>query len=368
MATTLAHKLDVRTRPGELYELRGFGSVRCTACGLRCVIRPGRRGVCRVRFNDDGTLMVPWNYVVALQCDPTEKKPLFHVFPGSDAVTFGMLGCDLHCDYCQNWLTSQALRDEAAGVGPRDITADAIVDLAVRRRARLVVSSYNEPLITSEWAVEIFRLAKSRGLYTGFVSNGNGTPEALDYLRPWTDAFKIDLKTMSGRRYRKLGGVLEHVLDTVRLAHGKGFWVEIVTLLVPGFNDSDAELRDAASFIASVSPDIPWHVTAFHPNYKRTDSSGTTPGQLTRAAEIGRQAGLHYVYAGNLPGIVAGLENTCCPDCNRLLIERVGFHIKRDELTPNGGICPGCGHAIPGLWPQSAENVTAAAPFRSSCG
>jgi pyruvate formate lyase activating enzyme len=365
---TLAQKLDTRTRPGELYELRGFGSVRCTACALRCVIRPGRRGVCRVRFNDGGTLMVPWSYVVALQCDPTEKKPLFHVFPGSDAVTFGMLGCDLHCDYCQNWLTSQALRDEAAGVGPRDITADAIVELAERRRARLVVSSYNEPLITAEWAAEVFRLAKEVGLRTACVSNGNATPEVLDYLRPWTDAYKIDLKTLSDRGYRKLGCPLEHVLDTVRRAHQKGFWVEIVTLVVPGFNDSEDELRDAASFIASVAPDIPWHVTAFHPHYKKTGIGGTSPKQLMRAAEIGREAGLDFVYAGNLPGTLEGWENTYCPGCNRLLVERVGFHVKVDELSPNGGNCPGCGYSIPGIWPEPAETVTPATPFRSACG
>jgi pyruvate formate lyase activating enzyme len=365
---TLAQKLDRRARPGELYELKGFGSLRCTACALRCVIRPGRRGVCRVRFNDAGTLMVPWGYVVALQCDPTEKKPLFHVFPGSDAVTFGMLGCDLHCDYCQNWLTSQALRDEAAGVGPRDISAAAIVEFAQRRQARLVVSSYNEPLITAEWGAEIFRLAKRAGLRTACVSNGNATPEVLDYLRPWTDAYKIDLKTMSDRGYRKLGCTLEHVLDTVRRAYEKGFWLEIVTLVVPGFNDSEDELRDAASFIASVSTEIPWHVTAFQPHYKRTGAGGTSHAQLIRAAEIGRQAGLDFVYAGNLPATPDGWENTYCPNCSRLLVERVGFHITKDELSPNSGNCPGCGRSIPGIWPEPAEVVTPGTPFRSSCG
>ncbi|UCC81589.1 MAG: AmmeMemoRadiSam system radical SAM enzyme [Gemmatimonadota bacterium] len=365
---TLAHKLDRRTRPGELCELRGFGSLRCTACALRCVIRPGRRGVCRVRFNDAGTLMVPWGYVVALQCDPTEKKPLFHVFPGSDAVTFGMLGCDLHCDYCQNWLTSQALRDEAAGVGPRDISADTIVELAQRRRARLVVSSYNEPLITVEWAVEVFRLAKQVGLYTACVSNGNATPEALDYLRPWTDAYKIDLKTMSDRGYRKLGCTLEHVLDTVRYAYEKGFWLEIVTLVVPGFNDSEDELRDAASFIASVSTEIPWHVTAFHPHYKRQGEGGTSRETLMRAAEIGRQAGLDFVYAGGLPGTLEGWENTDCPDCGRLLVERVGVHVLKDELSSSGGNCPGCGRSIPGIWLEPSGAATPAGPYRSACG
>lgn len=365
---TLAQRLDRRARPGELYQHRGFGSLRCTACALRCVIRPGRRGVCRVRFNDAGTLMVPWGYVVALQCDPTEKKPFFHLFPGSEAVTFGMLGCDLHCDYCQNWLTSQALRDDAAGVGPRDIDATEIIEFAQRRQARLVVSSYNEPLITAEWGAEVFRLAKQAGLWTACVSNGNATSEALEYLRPWTDAYKIDLKTMSDGGYRKLGCTLDHVLGAVRRAHELGFWLEIVTLVVPGFNDSEDELRDAAAFIASVSTDIPWHVTAFQPHYKRSGVQGTTHAQLVRAAEIGREAGLDFVYAGNSSTTLDGWENTSCPNCRRLLVERVGLHVTSDELSPTGGQCPACGHSIPGIWPETAEAVTPTAPFRSSCG
>lgn len=349
---TLAEALDARTRAGTLYEREADGSVRCYACGLRCLIRPGRRGVCRVRFNEHGTLRVPFGYLAALQCDPTEKKPFFHVFPGSDAVTFGMLGCDLHCDYCQNWVTSQALRDEAAGVGPVDTSAGEIADLGVRRDARLVVSSYNEPLITAEWAVEVFREARERGLGTAFVSNGNATPEVLDYIRPWTDAYKIDLKTMSDRKYRQLGGLLDKVLDTIRMTYERGFWVEVVTLVVPSFNDSEEELREAAEFIASVAPQIPWHVTAFHRDYRMTDPSHTRAEQLVRAAEIGREAGLEYVYAGNLPGRVGDWENTRCPSCDRTLIERVGYLIKRDDLSPNGGRCPNCDAAIPGIWPS----------------
>jgi pyruvate formate lyase activating enzyme len=180
VATTLEQALDARTRPGELYErLDDENNIRCFACGLRCLIRDGRRGICRVRYNEGGKLMVPWNYVAALQVDPTEKKPLFHVFPGSESLTFGMLGCDLHCDYCQNWITSQALRDEHAGIGPNDITSDAIVELGVRRGAKLVVSSYNEPLITAEWSVEIFEKARRHGFRTAYISNGNATPEVL---------------------------------------------------------------------------------------------------------------------------------------------------------------------------------------------
>jgi pyruvate formate lyase activating enzyme len=308
-----------------------------------------------VRYNDSGTLRVPAGYVAALQCDPTEKKPFFHVYPGSDAVTFGMLGCDLHCDYCQNWVTSQALRDAAAGVGPLDVTAEEIVALGESRDARLIVSSYNEPLITAEWAVEIFRLARARGLRTAFVSNGNATPEALDYVRPWTDAYKIDLKTMSDRNYRKLGGVLQSVLDTIRMTYERGFWVEVVTLIVPCFNDSEDELREAADYIGSISPQIPWHVTAFHRDYRMTDPANTTAAQLVRAAEIGREAGLLYVYAGNAPGRVGRWENTYCPGCDRVLIERVGYLIRRDDLSGNGGRCPDCESRIPGLWDEPGD-------------
>ena len=351
MATvTLEQVLDARTREGELYERLPDGSVRCFACGHRCLVRPDRRGICKVRFNRDGRLYVPWGYVAALQCDPVEKKPFFHMLPGSDALTFGMLGCDFHCSYCQNWLTSQALRDPQAGVAPTDVTPEHLVALAERCGARIVASSYNEPLITSEWAVEIFRLARARGFRTAFISNGNATPEALDYLRPWTDAYKIDLKSMNDRNYRRLGGVLQHVLDAIRMTHERGFWVEIVTLVVPGFNDSDQELRAAAEFIASVSPDIPWHVTAFHKDYKMTDPENTTAETLVRAAEIGVRAGLRYVYAGNLPGQVGRFENTYCPGCGTCLVERLGYAIRRDRLAPTGGTCPECGYRVPGLW------------------
>src|SRR3989442_1103670 len=208
---SLAQALDGRVREGELVERRPDGAVRCFACGHRCLVKPGRRGICKVRFNKDGALQVPAGYVAALQCDPTEKKPFFHALPGSDTLTFGMLGCDFHCGYCQNWLTSQALRDDAAGVLPTDVTPDALVRLALGQGAKLVGSSYNEPLITAEWAVDVFKVARAEGLKTAFISNGNATPEVLDYIRPWTDCYKIDLKAMDDKRYRELGGVLQHV-------------------------------------------------------------------------------------------------------------------------------------------------------------
>ncbi len=361
---TLADLLDARTREGELYEKLHQNQVRCYACGHRCLIRPGRRGICQVRFNREGKLYVPWGYVAALQVDPIEKKPFFHVYPGSDALTFGMLGCDYHCSYCQNWLTSQALRDpasEVAGSFIRDVTPEALVKMALRHGARSVVSSYNEPLITSEWAMAIFRQAKEAGLLTGYVSNGNATREVLEYIRPYTDAYKIDLKTMNDKNYRRLGGVLQHVLDTIRMTYEMGFWVEVVTLVVPGFNDSEEELREAARFLVSISPDIPWHVTAFHPDYKMTDPPPTSVRTLLRAAEIGREEGLHFVYAGNLPGRVGPFENTWCPQCQALLIERVGYIILQYRLTEQG-TCPECGYRVPGLWPERPEQVRLGGP------
>ena len=346
---TLSALLDERVRPGVLVAPEADGAVRCFACGHRCLVKPGRRGICKVRFNRDGALLAPWGYVAALQCDPTEKKPFFHVLPGSDTLTFGMLGCDFHCGYCQNWLTSQALRDPTAGVSPTDVTPAQLVDLAVARGARLVGSSYNEPLITAEWAVDVFRAARPRGLRCAFISNGNATPEVLDFIRPHTDCYKIDLKAMSDKRYRELGGVLQHVLDAVRMVHERGFWLEIVTLVVPGFNDDDEQLARAADHLVSVSPDIPWHVTAFHQDYKMQDHANTTADTLVRACEIGARAGLRFVYAGNLPGRVGRWEHTFCPGCGALLVERHGYTIKQQRIGGDGR-CPACRRDIPGIW------------------
>ena len=213
----------------------------------------------------------------------------------------------------------------------------------------MVGSSYNEPLITAEWAVEVFRGARAAGFRTAFISNGNATERVLDYLRPVTDCYKIDLKSMSDRAYRQLGGVVSNILDTVRMVHERGFWEEIVTLVVPGFNDSEKELRSAAEFIASVSTDIPWHVTAFHQDYRMTENANTTAEQLVRACEWGREAGLKFVYAGNAPGRVGRWENTYCPACDELLVERRGYRIRKMRLGADG-LCPACGEKIPGVW------------------
>jgi pyruvate formate lyase activating enzyme len=346
---TLADALSSHTRPGELYEPLDGGRIRCLACGHRCPIPAGFSGVCKVRFNSQGTLRVPFGYVNALQCDPIEKKPFFHALPGATALSFGMLGCSLHCGYCQNWVSSQALRDIRSTLEFREIRSAEIVRIALASKAAAVVSTYNEPLITAEWAADVFRTARAAGLVTGIVSNGNATPEVLGYLRPWLDLFKVDLKTMDDGRYHQLGGRLKPVLDSIAAIHGMGFWLEVVTLIVPGFNDSLPELRALAGFLAGISPEIPWHVTAFHKSYRMLEPEDTGDASLRRAVSIGREAGLRYVYGGNLNRQAGDLENTWCPNCGALLLERSGFRVLRNRITLQDG-CPDCGSRIPGLW------------------
>jgi pyruvate formate lyase activating enzyme len=348
----LKEALHQRTAPaaGALIESQANGDVQCFACGHRCVVKPGRDGVCRVRFNDGGTLRVPWGYVGALACDPIEKKPFFHLLPGRDALTFGMLGCDFHCGYCQNWVTSQMMRDPRAVAPAQSITAGRRAELAIEHDAPVLASSYNEPLITSEWAVEVFTEARRRGLRCAYISNGNGTPQVLDYLRPHVQAYKVDLKTFNDRHYRQLGGVLENVTNTIRLLKQRDFWVEIVTLVVPGFSDDADDLRRMADFLASVDPLMPWHITAFHPDYKMSDGYRPTRAEeLLKIVDYGRHAGMKYLYSGNLPGRVGDGENTRCHHCDATVVRRCGFAVLENRLD-KGGICPNCRKTLPGIW------------------
>jgi pyruvate formate lyase activating enzyme len=361
---TLSDVLESRTAEAApaLVERIERDRIRCYACGHACPIPDGAAGVCKVRVNRGGTLRVPWGYVGGVQCDPIEKKPFFHASPGALAYSFGMLGCDLHCGYCQNWVTSQALRDPAAIAPPRDVTPDALVADALRLGARVVVSTYNEPLITSEWAVAIFERARAAGLQTAYVSNGNGTPQVLEYIRPWVDLYKVDLKSFDDRHYRELGGRLAPILDTIRALHGMGIWLELVTLLIPGFNDSDDEIDRLTAFVAGVSPLIPWHVTAFHQDYRMHDPANTTPAMLLRAAAIAKRNGLQYVYAGNIPGRVGDLEHTRCHHCQALLVERHGYLVQRYRITTDGR-CPECHGVIPGRWDAEFGGQIASSPF-----
>jgi len=347
-----ASPLDKLTKVGSLYDEISTDVLRCFACANRCLIPNGQRGICKVRFNEQGVLRVAWGYVAGLNADPIEKKPFFHVLPAATAVTFGMLGCDFHCDFCQNWFSSQALRDEQCDAAMQRIqliSPEQIIDTALKAKAQVIASSYNEPLITSEWAIDIFRLAVEEGICCVYVSNGNVTREVLSALKPYLTAIKIDLKTMQDKQYRSLGGVLQNILDGIQLAYEFGFWVEIVTLIIPGYNDSEGEMKETAQFIASISKDIPWHVTAFHPDYKMRTPPPTQAATLMRAAQIGEQAGLHYVYAGNLPARTAGYENTRCPACHATLVERSGFQVIKNNIV-GGHWCPVCSYEINGIW------------------
>jgi pyruvate formate lyase activating enzyme len=364
--STLRTILDSHVREADprLVEKLENDRLRCFSCGHCCPIPEGQAGVCKVRFNRGGTLFVPWGYTAGAQCDPIEKKPFFHAHPGALAYSFGMMGCDLHCSYCQNWVTSQALRDPNAVSPPHQASPRALVQDALAQGAKILVSTYNEPLITSEWAVAVFKEAKSEGFITGFVSNGNGTPQVLEYIRPHLDLYKVDLKSFDDRHYHELGGRIGPILDSIRRIHAMGLWLEIVTLLIPGFNDSADELRRLTEFLASISPDIPWHVTAFHGDYKMQNdvARDTSVEDLLRAVEIGRESGLRYIYAGNLPGRVGEWEDTRCPQCSATVIKRYGYLIEDYRLTKDGR-CPKCLTAIPGRWSARFEGQIASHPF-----
>jgi pyruvate formate lyase activating enzyme len=340
--------LNQYTTEGVLYSSLEENQVRCFACGHQCRIQNNHEGICKVRYNKDGVLFAPTGYISAIHPDPIEKKPFYHVFPGSITLSFGMLGCDYKCSFCQNWNISQTLRDESAISEIKLISASKIVELARNSQSRIITSTYNEPLITTEWAVEVFKEAAKCGIKGAYVSNGNANPEVLKYIRPYVYFYKVDLKSFSEKNYQKLGGRLKVVLDTIQNLFKMNFWVEVVTLIIPDYNDSEKELTEIANFVASVSKDIPWHVTAFHKNYQMYDRSNTTVNHLLKAVKIGNNAGLRYVYAGNIPGQVKNYENTYCPECNNLLVSRVGFSIKQNILK--NGQCPKCNFKIPGFW------------------
>lgn len=347
----LIDRLDGMTQEGRLCAAVEDtpGVVECRACAHRCRLGEGDRGVCRMRFVRDGALRVPWGYVASAACDPIEKKPFYHVLPGTEAFSFGMLGCNFHCPFCQNWSISQALRDSEAGGRVYGCGPEELAVKAGQCGARSVASTYNEPLITTEWAMAVFREARGRGLATCYVSNGFASPESIEALGGMLDAVNIDLKCFSDDGYRQLGGRLAPVCDAIRAFHALGVWVEVITLVVPGFNDGIDELTRAAEFLAGVSVDLPWHVTAYHQAYRyRAAAARTSREAIAQAAAIGRRAGLRHVYAGNLGGQDRD-GSTWCPGCGELLIERDGFAVLRNGLR-SGGCCPACGRVIAGRW------------------
>jgi len=346
MESVIAMRVET-AKEALLYERLPDDKVRCNLCAHRCLIFPGKRGICGVRENRDGTLYtLVYGKLISRAVDPIEKKPLFHFHPGTASYSIATVGCNFHCRHCQNWEISQYPRNHGGEIIGKLFTPEEIVADAQRHRCRSIAYTYIEPTVFFEFAYDTARLAHDAGIKNIFVSNGYLTPEATEILAPYLDAINIDIKAFQDRTYRKyLGATLPPVLETVRLMHELGVWVEVTTLVMPTINDSEEELRDIARFIKSVDPAIPWHVTRFWPHYKMRDLPPTPVATLRRAREIGLEEGLRYVYEGNVPG--EGGENTYCPSCGELLIERWGFGIARYNIEE--GRCPKCGAEIDGV-------------------
>ncbi|HEX5589117.1 MAG TPA: AmmeMemoRadiSam system radical SAM enzyme [Candidatus Limnocylindrales bacterium] len=337
----------VTSVPSVLAESLPEGSVRCAVCAHRCLVRPGRRGICGVRENVGGELRChAYGAVAAVGLDPIEKKPLFHVDPGSLSYSIATTGCPFHCRFCQNWEIAQAPR---LGLDlPADpMTPGAIVDAALRSGARSIACTYVEPTVFLEYALDIGRIARAAGMRNLFITDGYATPEAVGLLATVLDAANVDLKSFDDAFYRRLCGArLGHVLEAIEAMRDAGIWLEITTLVIPGWNDSDAELRALASWlVANVGVTTPWHVSRFFPAHRMLDVPPTPAATLLRAAQIGRAAGLRHVYVGNAPQL--GLEDTHCAGCDRLLIERQGYRTR--SLLTDGGECPRCGRPLEGI-------------------
>ncbi len=322
--------------------------VICELCSHHCHIKDGKRGICRVRENRDGVLYsMVYGRLIAENVDPIEKKPLFNFLPGSQAYSISTVGCNFHCLHCQNYDISQYPHFHNGEIAGDERTAETVIGDAVRSGCTSVCYTYVEPTIFYEFAYDCSVLAHKRQLKNVFVSNGYMTPEVTRHLAPVLDGINIDIKAFTDDFYKKTCKArLQPVLDTVQLMHDLGVWVEATTLIIPGLNDSTEELREIARFIHSVSPAIPWHVTAFYPIYKMMDRDPTPVATLRKAREIGLAEGLHYVYEGNVPG--EGGENTYCPGCGGKLIDRFGFSIQQNNLKD--GHCSKCGQQLAGVW------------------
>jgi len=330
------------------YRSRKENEVICELCSHHCHIKDGKRGICRVRENRDGVLYsMVYGRLIAENVDPIEKKPLFNFLPGSQAYSISTVGCNFHCLHCQNYDISQYPHFHNGEIAGDERTAEAVIDDAVRTGCASVCYTYVEPTIFYEFAYDCSVLAHKRQLKNVFVSNGYMTPEVTRHLAPVLDGINIDVKAFTDDFYKKTCKArLQPVLDTVQLMHDLGVWVEATTLIIPGLNDSTEELREIARFIHSVSPAIPWHVTAFYPTYKMMDRDPTPVAALRKAREVGLAEGLHYVYEGNVPG--EGGENTYCPGCGTKMIERFGFSIQQNNLKD--GHCSKCGQQLAGVW------------------
>ena len=330
-----------------LYTKQSGNKVRCFLCSHRCLISDGKRGVCCVRENRKGILFsLVYEKLISANVDPIEKKPFFHFLPGSRAFSVAAPGCNFRCLHCQNHEISQLPRDKEIIMGEK-VSAEEIVSLALKHNCASISYTYTEPTIFFEYAYDTATIARTKGLKNNFVTNGYMTAEALDMIAPYLDGANVDLKSFSEEFYKKVcGAKLKPVLESIAKMHALGIWVEVTTLIIPTLNEAEGELREVARFLLSVSPAIPWHVSAFYPTYRMMDKPRTSPEIIRRAREIGLEEGLRYVYIGNIPG--AEGENTSCYHCQKVLIRRHGYQIAENSITE--GKCPHCGTPIEGVW------------------
>jgi len=317
--------------------------VRCQLCAHRCTIKPDRAGICGVRKNEEGTLYtMVYAKAVAVHVDPIEKKPLYHFLPGSASFSIATIGCNFRCLFCQNADISQASKGGGWGYPVRDFPPEEVVAGAKRHRCASIAYTYTEPTIFFEYAYDTALLAHQEGIKNIFVTNGYMTEEALEAIEPYLDAANVDLKSFNPQFYRRIVGArLEPVLETIERMHEMGIWVEVTTLIIPGQNDGEEELRGIARFIAGIDVKMPWHISRFVPHYKMRSTPFTSVETIHRAAEIGHEEGLCYIYAGNVPGDPH--ENSYCPHCGQVVIRRLGYHT-HSELK--GRACPSCGEEL----------------------
>ena len=330
-----------------IYEKLEGSDVRCHLCNHNCLIKNNHTGICAVRENREGILYsLVYGRIISLNIDPIEKKPLFHFLPESTSLSIATVGCNFRCKHCQNYEISQYPREHKLSIPGKDTTPEEIVNAAIQNNCKSISYTYTEPTIFFEFAYDCAKIAHEKGVKNVFVSNGYTGKEAVKLIAPFLDANNIDLKG-SDKFYRDICGArLDPVKETIRLMKALGVWVEVTTLIIPDLNDSEKDLTDIAEFISSVDPAMPWHITQFYPTYKLLDKPSTPVSKLRWARKIGYEAGLKYVYEGNVPG--EGGENTFCPSCKYLLIERFGYSISKNLIKNSR--CPKCGSFIEGIW------------------